>query len=267
MNYKEIYETALKILSNRFVESALVIVVAVLFYKIMAAIIKARGKRLKKLDRKKSQTYLHIVNSALKYAVLIIAFFMLLSVNKVNITSMIAGLGIAGIILGVAVQDALKDIIRGFDIVSDDYFKVGDLVEYQGTEGIVLEIGIKTTKIKDLANDNIISIPNRDVDVIELVSKYILIDIPLPYETPQKEAAGVLEEICKTVEKAPEVKTCSYLGVNLLDDSAIKHLIKIECKNNLKKLQIRRNALGDVLDVLESRGIAVPYNQLDVHTK
>ena len=136
MKFKDIYETAEKILSNNIVKSVLVIALAFLLYKIITALLDARVKHLKKLDRKKSQTYLHLVNSALKYAILVVAFFMLLSVNNVNITSMIAGLGIAGIILGVAVQDALKDIIRGFDIVSDDYFKVGDLVEYKGIEGI-----------------------------------------------------------------------------------------------------------------------------------
>ena len=267
MEFKEIYETVLKILSNSIVKSVLVIVFAFVLYKIITALLDARVKHLKKLDRKKSQTYLHLVNSALKYAILVVAFFMLLSVNNVNITSMIAGLGIAGIILGVAVQDALKDIIRGFDIVSDDYFKVGDLVEYKGIEGIVIEIGIKTTKIKAIATENIISAPNRDIDAVALVSKFIYLNIPLPYELTQDEAEAVIEEICKEIAKAPEVKDCSNLGVNNLDESDIKHLIKIECKNNAKKLQIRRNALGTVLKVLESHGISVPYKQIDIHTK
>ena len=267
MKIKDIYEIAVKVFSNSIVKSVLVIILAFLLYKVITAMLNARGKRLKKLDRKKSQTYLHLVNSALKYAILIVAFFMLLSVNNVNITSMVAGLGIAGIILGVAVQDALKDIIRGFDIVSDDYFKVGDLVGYNGTEGVVLEIGIKTTKIKTIATESIISIPNRDINAVELVSKFIYVNLPLPYEIPQDEAKSVLEEICKEIAKAPEVKECAYLGVNNLDDSDIKHLVKIECKNNVKKLAVRRNALYTALKVLESRGIAVPYKQIDIHTK
>ena len=267
MKFKEIYDAVLKVLSNSIVKSVLVIIAAILVYKAVSALLQARAKKLNKLDRKKSQTYLHILNSTLKYAVLIFAFFVLLSVNNVNITSMVAGLGIAGIILGVAVQDALKDIIRGVDIISDDYFKVGDLIQYNGIEGTVLEIGIKTTKIKDIATENVISIPNRAIDAVPLVSKNILIEIPLPYELPQEEAKSVLDDICKAVEKAPEVKGCSWLGVNNLADSSIKHLIKLECKNNAKKLCVRRGALGAALMCLESRGIAVPYNQLDIHNK
>lgn len=267
MNYKEISDILFKVLSNSIVKSVLVIIISVVLYKLISMILNARGKRLKRLDKKKRETYIHLINSMIKYAVLILAFFMLLSVNKINITSMLAGLGIAGIILGVAVQDALKDIIRGFDIVSDDYFKVGDLVEYEGVEGIVLEIGIKTVKIKNIKNENITSIPNRNINSVSLVSKAIYIDVPLPYETTSANAKDIMLEICKTIEKAPEVKTCSYLGVNLLDDSAVKHLIKLDCKSNLKKLQIRRNALSAVIEVLENRGIAIPYNQLDIHTK
>ncbi|MBR4911204.1 MAG: mechanosensitive ion channel family protein [Clostridia bacterium] len=267
MDFNAVYETAGRILSNQLVRSALVIVFALVFYSVVSAVLKARGRKLKELDRKKSETYLHIINSAIKYAVFILAFFMLLSVNRVDITSMIAGLGIAGIILGVAVQDALKDIIRGFDILSDDYFKVGDLIDYNGTEGVVVEIGIKTTKIKALKTDNIISIPNRDIVAVAKVSKFIFIEIPMPYETSLEDAEAALSEICAESEKAKDVNACSYIGVNKLDESAIQYLIKIECKDNLKKLQIRRDALRRILEIMAKHGITVPYNQLDVHTK
>lgn len=267
MNFDKILETAQKIFSNSIVKSVLVIIISFGVYKLISILLNARGKRLKKLDRKKSETYIRLINSTVKYAVLIIAFFSLLSVNNVNITSMLAGLGIAGIILGVAVQDALKDIIRGFDIVSDDYFKVGDLIEVNGKEGIVTEIGIKTTKIKEIKTDNIISIPNREIAQAALVSKFIYIDIPMPYETPLDVAKNVAKEICKAIEKATDVKSCGFIGVNKLDDSAINYLIRIECKNNAKKLQIRRDALGTALEVMANNKISVPYQQIDIHNK
>ena len=267
MNYKVFFDTATKILSNSIVKSVLVIIVAIAVYKVISLILNARGKRLKKLDRKKGETYIHLIKSTLKYTVIVIAFFVLLSVNKINITSMIAGLGIAGIILGVAVQDALKDIIRGFDIISDNYFKVGDIISVNGTEGAVLEIGIKTTKIKELKTDNTLSVPNREIAAAAQVSKFVFIDIPLPYELTNKNAREIMLEICKEAESAPEVKSCNYLGVNNLDDSAIKHLIKIECKSNAKRLQIRRDALAAALLVLEKRNVSVPYTQIDIHKK
>ena len=267
MTYKVFFDTLFKILSNRFVKSVIVIIVCFAVYKAVSALLTVRGQRLKKLDRKKRETYVHLINSIMKYAVLVFAFFALLAVNNININSMLAGLGIAGIILGVAVQDALKDIIRGFDIVSDDYFKVGDLVEINGIEGIITEIGIKTTKMKAIKTDNIVSVPNREIADAALVSKFVYIDIPLPYEISVQKAKSAVSEICKKVEATAEVKSCDYLGVNKLDDSSVNHLIKIECKNNAKRLQIRRDALACALSVLETLKIAVPYKQIDIYTK
>lgn len=267
MNFEKIIEVSQKVFSNSLVKSALVLLAAFAVYKIASCILSARGRRLQKLDRKKSETYLYIINSTVKYAVLIVTFFVILQVNHVNITSMIAGLGIAGIILGVAVQDALKDIIRGFDIVSDNYFKVGDVVEYNGIEGKVLELGIKTTKIKDIKTENIISIPNRSIDALGLVSNVIYVEAPMPYETPLETAEAVVGEICAENAKNKLIKDCKYMGVNKLDDSAVKYFIKVTLTDAAKKLQARRDTHRTILAVMAKHGISVPYNQLDVHTK
>lgn len=267
MTFTEVLDIVKKVISNSIVKSAIVILISFAAYKLLSAFLNARGKKLKKLDRKKGQTYINLINSTVKYAVLIIAFFSLLSVNNVNISSMLAGLGIAGIILGVAVQDALKDVIRGFDIVSDDYFKVGDLISINGKEGIVTLIGIKTTKIKEIKTDNIISIPNREIASAALVSNIVYIEVPMPYETPLERAESVVLQICRTAEKNSNIKECKYMSVNKLDDSAIKYMIKLNLADNRKKLQTTRDAHRVILDTMAQSGISVPYNQIDVHNK
>lgn len=267
MKFSEILDVLQKIFSNSIVKSVLIVIVVIAFYKAVSGILSARGKRLKALEKKNRETYLKLVNSIFKYTLLIICFFALLQVNHVNITSMVAGLGIAGIILGVAVQDALKDIIRGFDIISDNYFKVGDLVEFDGIEGKVLELGIKTTKIKNIKNDNIISVPNRSIEAISLVSNLIYIEAPMPYETPLDEAEKVILEICDIAKKNKNIKDCVYLSVNKLDDSAIKYMIKVVMRDNAKKLQTTRDMWRIVLDTMSRNSISVPYTQIDIHNK
>ncbi len=267
MKFRETLEILQKIFSNSLVKSVLVVLISIAVYKLISALLGARGKKLKKLDRKKSETYIHLINSTVKYAVLIIAFFSLLSVNNVNITSMMAGLGIAGIILGVAVQDALKDIIRGFDIVSDDYFNVDDLIEINGKEGIVCEIGIKTTKIKEIKTNNIISIPNREIASAALVSDTVYVEVPMPYETPLEKAENTVSQICHTAEKNSNIKECKYIGVTKLDDSAIKYMIKAILSDNRNKLQTRRDIHRVILDTMAKNDISVPYNQIDIHAK
>ena len=264
---EKVKEVVTGLLGNNLVQSALVIVVGLLIYKIVSAFLLKRGRKLKEMGGGKGETFLHLINSVIKYTVLIIVFLMLLQVNNVNVSSLIAGLGIAGVVLGLTVQDALKDIIRGFSIISDAYFKVGDLVNYKGTEGTVLELGLKTTKIRDIKTENIVAIPNRNIEDIQVVSDYIYLDIPLPYEVDLSNAEAIAKEIAEQAEKSNLVKSCTYRGVNDLGDSAIGYQLRVECGDNHNKLQIRRNTLHTILEVLEKHGISVPYTQIDIHNK
>lgn len=267
MRFDQIIDTAQKIFSNSIVKSVIIVVAAIAVYKAVSAILSARGKRLKELEKKNRETYLRLINSIFKYTLFVICFFALLQVNDVNITSMVAGLGIAGIILGVAVQDALKDIIRGFDIISDNYFKVGDLIEFNGIEGKVLELGLKTTKIKDIKNDYIISVPNRNVEAIALVSNLLYLEVPMPYELPLEEAEKAISQICDAGKKNKNIKDCTYVSVNRLDDSAIKYMLKVVMRDNSKKLQTNRDMWRIILDIMAQNSISVPYTQIDIHSK
>ena len=192
---------------------------------------------------------------------------MVLQANNINVTSMIAGLGLVGAGLVLAVQDALKDIIRGFSIISDSYFKVGDIVKYGDVEGKVITLGIKTTKIKSIITGNVISIANRNIEQVEVVSNNIYFNIPLSYELKQSKVDKVLENIVEEIKKLDNIKECNYLGPNNLNDSSIDYLIGIEVDDNDKKRQSRRDALKTILIVLEKNNIEIPYNQLDVHSK
>ena len=163
-------------------------------------------------------------------------------------------------------QDFLKDIIRGSSILSDDYFKVGDIVKYKDIEGKVVILGLKTTKIEDLRTGNIISIANRNIDEIEVVSKYIYVTIPMPYEVKVKTAEKVIDTIVSNIKNLENVNKCIYKGTNELADSSINYLLQIEC-NPKNKLQVRRDSIREILLVLEDNNISVPYNQIDVHEK
>ena len=171
---------------------------------------------------------------------------------------MLAGVGIISVIIGFAVQDALKDIIKGFDIISDSYYQVGDVIKYGDIEGKVISIGIKTTKVEDVRSFNLISISNRNIEQVEVVSHLINIDVPMPYELKVEDAESVIMDIVSLVKSLNNVEECEYRGVNDLADSSVKYQIKVYCKP-LDKMQVRRDSLRCVLLGLEKNNIAVPY--------
>ena len=179
---------------------------------------------------------------------------------------MLAGVGIISVIIGFAVQDVLKDIIKGFNIIADKYFQVGDVVKYGEIEGKVLAIGLKTTKIEDVRSFNTISIANRNIEQIEVVSNSIDVFIPVPYEVSLEDAEKAMADIVGLVKQMENVDDCNYRGVSELADSSIKYMINTRC-NPLLKVQMRRNVIRCVLLGLRENNIQVPYNQIDVHTK
>ena len=250
---------------SKLMRSLLVIVICFIIYQIIDYVIqKSIGK--KNIANKKIKTYIRLIRSILKYIFIIATILIILEINGINISSMVAGLGVAGIIFGFAIQDALKDIIKGFDIISDSYYKVGDVIKFKDITGKVISIGIKTTKVEDINTFNIVSISNRNIEQVEIVSNLINIDIPLPYELKVKDAEKVLKEIVERIKKLNNIDNCEYRGVNHLADSSIKYQIKVYT-DPTKKVQVRRDSLREILLTLEDNNISVPYNQLDIHTK
>ena len=183
-----------------------------------------------------------------------------------QVTSLFAGLGILSVIVGLAIQDWLKDIIRGSSIVSDKYFQVGDVVKYNDIEGKVLVIGLKTTQIQDIRTQNIVSIANRKIEEVEVVSEKNYIEIPMPYELPLSRAEAIVEEIIMEVKKNEKVMDFIYKSVNKLDSSSINYYIEVDCKP-VEKFQVRRDTIRTILATMEKNNISVPYTQIDIHSK
>ena len=252
---------------KRIFWSLIVIIVNTLFYSIVSHLISRREKKNSRVfSNKKNRTYLKMLKSIIRYALVITSVLAIMRIFGIDISSMLAGVGIVGVVIGFAVQDALKDIIKGFDIISDNYYAVGDIIKFNGQTGKVLSVGLKTTKIQDVLSGNIVSIANRNIELVEVISGDILIDIPLPYELSIKKAEAVLKEIVTKVEKDPAITLAQILGLTTLGESALIYKIKLSSTPE-QKGQARRNALKTIVETLEAHKISIPYNQLDVHQK
>ncbi len=252
---------------QRLLWSFIVVIATMFIYVVISRIISAKEKRNSKIfSDKKNRTYLKMLKNILGYALTIIAGLLILQIFGVNTSSMLAGVGVIGLVIGFAIQDALKDIIKGFDIISDNYYSVGDIITIDDITGKVLSVGLKTTKIREIRTGNLISIANRNIDQVGVASGDIYINIPLPYELPVKKAEVIVDEIVKTIKKQPNISDASYLGLNNLADSSLEYLISIVSEPNLK-FQVRRDTLNIIMTTLESHKISVPYTQLDIHKK
>ena len=154
---------------KKLINSALYILFILVVYLILRRILKivfekAGGKKASPAGKQRVKTISQMLSSILRYVFLIIILLVILSILGVNVTSLLAGLGIMTAIIGLGFQDMIKDFIAGIAIIAENQFSVGDTVIAQadGFKGTVTNIGLKTTEItndkgevKIMANHNI----------------------------------------------------------------------------------------------------------------
>lgn len=217
-------------------------------------------------NNKKRKTYLRMLKSIIGAAIVIIIILIVLQLFGINVSSMLAGVGIASIVIGFALQDAMKDIFRGLEIVSDNYYDIGDVIKFGDNTGQVLSINLRTTKIQDINSMNIVSIANRNIDQVEIVRGYIYLSAPLPLRIKPAAADSVMDEIAKEIQKIPTVTSVINQGVTAITNSSLNYQLQITC-DPMNQLQTRRDSLGCIVSVLASHKILLPYNQIDFHAK
>lgn len=198
--------------------------------------------------------------------VVILVVLAVLQINEINVSSLVAGLGIASAIVGLALQDYLKDIIMGTHIVRDSFFKEGDVIRYGDVEGIVIEFNMRTTKIRAPKTGEILTISNRNISEIAVVpdSQFQDIDIGLPYEEDHQHVFDVLGEAARQIAQLEGVDDCVMKGIVNFEESDILYRVRFFCYPS-KKYDLRLAANRVVLECLTEAGIAIPYPQMDVH--
>ncbi len=247
------------IFSKKFYGPILVIVLAIIFYNVIVKLInKLTVKGKTELDVKRRTTLLILFNNIMKYTVSIIAILIILEVYGINTTSMLTGLGIIGLLVGLALQDALKDIIGGINIIMDNYYVVGDKVNYKDFIGTVFSFGLKTTKIKS-ATGAVLIINNRNVDAIVNLSQKqttIPFEITLSSDVDLKIVKKAIENILNEIYKYEFVdqKESIYLGIDKISGGNIVYLFQVKCKQG-KEDFLRR-------DVLEKIKISFDKNKI-----
>lgn len=211
-------------------------------------------------------TIVRVAFGIIRTLIILGAVLAILQLNGVNVSSVVAGLGLLSAIVGFALQDVLKDIFMGIHIITDHFFVVGDVVKYGDIEGEVVGFTIKTTTIKSIIDQNITTICNRNITEITKMPKstQVDIDLPLSYEEDIKKVHKVLSDICSKIGNIKGIDRCIYKGTQDFEDSAVIYKLRFFCPP-ADIPERRRDALRVIQNGLEDAGIHIPYNQLDVH--
>ena len=151
-------------------------------------------------DDKLNATVIKFISNILKIVIVAIAMVMVISELGYNINGLLTGIGVGGLAVSLAAQDAISNLISGFVIVFDKPFLVGDFIQPDSIQGTVIDITMRSTKIRTL-DDSIVTIPNSkiaDGEIINISSmekRLIDLDLSLVYSTSSETMKKLQEEI------------------------------------------------------------------------
>ena len=216
---------------------------------------------------KRKSTVISLINNIIKYIIALIIIISILNLYGVNTSNIIASIGIAGAVIGLAFQDIIKDFLAGIFIIFDNAYAVGDWITIDGFKGEVISVGLKTTKIKAytgevmiLSNSSFSKVTNFNLETPRL-----LIEIPLGYDYDLLKIEDIINKILIDFkDKNKDVKKFEMLGINSFDESSMKYAVAIDC-NVGTYIAVRRKFLREIKLAFDKNKIAIPFNQLDVH--
>jgi small conductance mechanosensitive channel len=184
-----------------------------------------------------------------------------------NPTTLLAGLGVAGIIVGLALQDSLSNLAAGFFILTNRPYDVGDVIEAGGVVGTVQAMGLANTTIMTFDNRRLF-VPNQKIwsDVIENRSaepiRRVEVTVKISYREDLDRALGVLRNILDVNEKVLEEPEPAIF-ISKLADSWIEVAIWPWTKNE-HWLDLLRELPRLVRLRFEEEGIEVPYPRREI---
>jgi len=216
-----------------------IILVGWFVYKILGVIMptfirryvtqKGKKRRTKGYIEQRSKTLGRIVTQAVGLFLLTIVLFMIISELGVDITPLLAGAGVAGIAIGFAAQNSIRDFIGGFVIMMEDHYNVGDIVKVVDITGEVEEIGLRRTVLRDLKGILHV-IPNGEIRVSSNYTRSIsraFFEVGVAYKEDLDRVMALVRKTWEELAKDPDwegqiiSKTPWLLRVEEFGDSGI----------------------------------------------
>ena len=208
-----------------------------------------------------------------KVIVVFISFFVVLgTVFHVNVTKLLAGLGVGGLALAFAAKESLENLLASFTIFLDQPFVVGDQVEVGEIAGIVEKIGFRSTRIRTMEK-SYVTVPNKlmidkPLDNLTLRTfRRVKFDVNLTYDTSSEKVKSITDDMYQAIQQHPrtteEVKIAFYSLAPHAKNLMVQYFIDTMDWNEY--IDIKQEINYIIVDIVEKHGAAFAYPTTTVH--
>jgi small-conductance mechanosensitive channel len=231
------------------------------------------NKRFLKEEDKGSAGVTSFISGLLKASLWAVGFLVVLSNLGLNITSLVAGLGIGGLAIAFALQNILADLFSSLAIYIDKPFQVGDFIVIGEHKGVVKKIGVKTTRIQSLQGEEIV-IANQELtssriqNFKKMEERRSTFSVGVTYETSAgkvKSVPGIIRSIIESIDGTKFDRT------HLMEfaDSALvfETVYYVESGDYKEYASIQQDINFKILEVFQKEGIEFAYPTQTVYVQ
>lgn len=216
-----------------------------------------------------------LADKVIKFVIILTGFVIALQTLGFNIAALLAGVSIGGLALAFAAQDTIKNVFGSAMIFVDRPFQIGDWISFEGGEGVVEEIGFRSTRLRTPAN-SLITVPNgRLADMtldnlgLRTYRRYREI-LTIQYNTPPDKILQFMEGIRAVIKAHPlTVNDAERMQVNFFEFDAsslnILMVMHFEVNSMPEELQAREDINMAVLKLAHELGVQFAYPTQTVH--
>lgn len=190
-----------------------------------------------------------------------------------NVKTLLAGLGLGGLAFALAAQDTIANLFGSIVVAIDQPFKIGETVKIGASEGIVEDIGLRSTKLRTPAK-NLIIIPNKTVAAEAIINNSRFVQrrteqiIGLTYDTTAEQMTVIVEDIRRLILREAEVDPASVM-VYFRDYNASSldiWLVYLTKNPDAEKhLQLRQRINLDIMRAVAARGLSFAFPTQTMH--
>lgn len=224
-------------------------------------------KKAAETESKTDDQLVPFIKEGLKIAIVIISvFFALGTVFKINIASLIAGIGIGGIAIALAAKETLENLLGSFTIFFDKPFMVGDLVDVNGVRGHVEKIGFRSTRIRTLEK-SYLTVPNKKMvegilDNISLKTlQRIKFNLVIDGETSAEQIKLLLKDYQKILNdnnELTESKIIKFYGIDERGNFVFLILYFVNTPSWDRSLEVKEELNIALIELLNKLNIKFP---------
>lgn len=225
-------------------------------------------------EGKKSTVTIHaFYRRAIQIAAAVIAIFMILRIWGFDISGLIAGIGIGGLALSLAAQDTFSNLLAGLTIMTDHSFSIGDVISSPDVEGIVEDIGLRSSKVRSFTQA-LITVPNSKLsnntvtNLSKIAKRRIRFSIGLEYGVTPDQIRSL---ITKLKERMALRETLypenTIICLEKFSASSIDVLFQcfVKSVDFLEYLKEQESILLEIMDVMAEEKLGFAFNAMTVH--